>query len=167
LKTKLWITILLLIGLIGANLTQSRLISVAGAAVENTSSHTQTSPISAFYPNFAVIEPQGQETMFPSPSLSPLLRRIAACESTGDPNGTPRQFNSDGSLLWGNDPKTGKPIERDCGEFQENQWVWSSKEKQLDLNVCKSATDNITFALWLYDRYGTSPWDASKNCWKQ
>src|SRR5580704_5631935 len=66
----------------------------------------------------------------PPPSVAqiladnPVLRRVSACESTGNPDGTPRQFNADGSPLWGNDPTTGKPIQRDLGEFQINTWVW-------------------------------------------
>jgi hypothetical protein len=48
------------------------------------------------------------------------LKRVAACESTGDVHGTPRQFHLNGSPLWGNDRKTGLPVTRD---------VWDTANK--------------------------------------
>jgi hypothetical protein len=94
----------------------------------------------------------------------PLLRRISACESTGSPEGTPRQFLSDGSILWGNDPKTGLPIHRDEGAMQINTWVWSSTAQKMgdDLNTLHG---NIAFGKYLFDTYGSSPWNASRGCW--
>jgi hypothetical protein len=56
---------------------------------------------------------QGYEALLP----------IGGCESTGDPDKAPRQFNNDGSILWGIDPATDQPVERDCGMFQINTWV--------------------------------------------
>jgi hypothetical protein len=94
----------------------------------------------------------------------PILKRIAACESTGDPDGTPRQFNSDGSLLWGNDPKTGKPIERDAGIFQINEWVWKPTAEKMGLDLATEA-GNLSFGEYLYLKYGTAPWTASEKCW--
>jgi hypothetical protein len=94
----------------------------------------------------------------------PILKKIAACESTGDPNGTPRQFNSDGSVLWGNDPKTGKPIERDAGIFQINEWVWKPLAEKMGLDLATEA-GNLAFGEFLYLKYGTSPWTASEGCW--
>ena len=64
----------------------------------------------------------------------PILEHIAACESTGNPNGTPRQFNTNGSPLWGNDAKTGKPIMRDVGIFQINTWAHADELKKLGLD---------------------------------
>ena len=52
-------------------------------------------------------------------AIPAILERVAACESTGSPDGTPRQFNSDGSILWGRDA-SGTVIQRDCGMFQIN-----------------------------------------------
>jgi len=95
--------------------------------------------------------------------LPPVLERVAAGESTGNPNGTPRQFNADGSILWGNDSTTGKPIERDVGEFQIDTWVWGTDSDGLD--VVHSQADTIAFALKLYAQDVLAPWAASKACW--
>ena len=97
--------------------------------------------------------------------LPPVLERVAACESTGDPNGTPRQFNNDGTPLWGNDPTTGKPVMRDVGIFQINTWVHADELKKLGLDVVHSEADNETYALILYRRNGLKDWAASKGCW--
>jgi hypothetical protein len=91
------------------------------------------------------------------------LERVAACESTGNPNGTPRQFNSDGSILWGMNA-SGTIIQRDCGEFQVNTWAHGRYPNGLD--VCGSQADNEKYALSLYKQYGLQPWDASKGCWQ-
>lgn len=98
----------------------------------------------------------------PTIGLPPIMQRIAGCESTGDASGTPREFNSNGSILWGNDSQ-GKVIKRDCGEFQINTWVWGRNPQKQD--VCESQSANISFAMSLYSKYGTSPWNASKSCW--
>jgi hypothetical protein len=94
----------------------------------------------------------------------PTLRRIAACESTGSPDGIPRQFNDDGSILWGNDPKTGQPIHRDMGELQINTWVWASTAQKMGLDL-KTEAGNFAFGVFLYQKYGTAPWTASAGCW--
>lgn len=96
---------------------------------------------------------------------NPVLERISACESTGDPNGTPRQFNSDGTPLWGNDPKTGKPIMRDVGIMQVNTWAHSAEIASSGLDVVNSEWDNAWYGFVLYKRSGTAPWAASKGCW--
>jgi hypothetical protein len=92
------------------------------------------------------------------------LRVIGACESTGDPNGTPREFNDDGSILWGNDPKTGKPIMRDEGELQINTWVWGKLAVAMGDDL-GTETGNVAFGKYLYDKYGAAPWYPSEKCW--
>ena len=52
---------------------------------------------------------------------NPVLKRIAACESTGNPNAVPRQFNRDGAPL-GETIRTGKPIVRD-GRHAPDQYM--------------------------------------------
>jgi hypothetical protein len=99
--------------------------------------------------------------------LPAVLQRVAACESSGDPNAPPRQFKADGSVLWGNDPKTGEPVERDCGEFQINTWAHADELQSLGLDVCHSQSDNDAYALILYERNGLKDWSASQQCWQQ
>lgn len=95
----------------------------------------------------------------------PELRSIFACESAGDKEAAPRQFNANGSILWGNDPKTGKPIMRDVGEAQINTWVWGKDAAALGLDLKNSENDNVYFGYVLYEKYGLSPWNPSKSCW--
>lgn len=126
---------------------------------------TETPPIAQILP----LESSSSPILTPDEvfALYPVLRRISACESTGSPNGLPRQFLANGSPLWGNDPTTGKPIKRDVGIFQLNTWVWAAKAKTMGLDIVNSADDNATFAEWLYEQQGTSPWNPSKGCWAQ
>ena len=96
------------------------------------------------------------------------LKRIAACESVGDPEGTPRQFNKDGSILWGRDPKLwniNKATTTDVGILQINTTIHAAELKKLGLDVIHSESDNIKFGKILYDRQGTKPWNPSKKCW--
>lgn len=100
---------------------------------------------------------------------APLLERAAACESMGDVNASPRQFNASGTILWGQqlDPVTNEVVivKRDCGELQINTAVWGRYPQGLD--VCGSEADNVYFGWTLYQKYGMAPWSASKSCWAQ
>src|SRR5579862_6759430 len=100
-------------------------------------------------------------------SQGTMLYRVAACESTGNPNGTPRQFNSDGSILWGNDPNIKGATTTDVGMFQISLKYHGNEVRQLGLDVVHSEQDNITYALLLYRRFGLQPWSASRHCWEQ
>jgi len=93
-----------------------------------------------------------------------LLKHIASCESTGSPDSAPRQFLPDGTILWGNDPTTGKPLKRDEGILQINTYVWQKLATSMgdDLNTEQG---NIAFGKYLFDKYGSAPWTPSKNCW--
>jgi hypothetical protein len=115
----------------------------------------------AVYPVQPADPPISQFQAIPS-----VLKRVAACESTGNPNGTPRQFQSDGSILWGLDPITGLPVHRDCGEFQINTRAHKAELDTYALDVCHSQRDNEAYALILYYRNGLNDWSASKSCWQ-
>jgi len=95
-----------------------------------------------------------------------MLERIAACESTGDVSAKPRQFLSDGTVLWGNDPKTGEPIHRDEGILQINTWVWGTLAAKMGDDLATEA-GNLAFGEYLYQTEGTKPWTASEGCWEQ
>lgn len=111
----------------------------------------------------------------PSPSLPvsvwdgyTILKRVASCESTGSAENEPRQFNADGSVLWGRDPKlwnTMRATTTDVGELQISLTYHSKEIQELGLNVVNSEADNIAYGKILYDREGLRPWLASKNCW--
>lgn len=100
----------------------------------------------------------------------PLLKRICAVESTGDRHLEPQQFLSDGSPIWGHDPKTGLPVKRDVGACQINLYVHATEAAALKLDVINSEADNIKYAKILFDREGWQPWSASRdtgNGWNQ
>jgi hypothetical protein len=94
------------------------------------------------------------------------LERVCSCESWGDPNREPREYNSSGTILWGNDPKTGKPVVRDEGACQINTYVWQSKANELGDDLT-TLTGNVAFAKWLFAQYGLAPWKPSESCWKR
>lgn len=76
---------------------------------------------------------------------------IARCES-----GT-RQFYDDGSLV--RDGVTGTHV----GLFQISEgWIKTAKTFDDDIYMPRG---NVDFALRLYKKYGTQPWNASKFCW--
>lgn len=123
--------------------------------------------------NYSIVPPQPtRPTISQIYALAPILRTIAACESTGSPTGQPRQFLANGSPLWGeeNDPTTGKVIivQRDVGELQINTWAHAEEIKKLGLDVIGSEADNVYYGYLLYQQSGTVPWNASKKtCWGQ
>ena len=95
----------------------------------------------------------------------PQLKRICSCESWGNNDKKPRQFRNDGSLLWGNDPETGKPVEKDVGACQISTKYWLKDSKKLGYDIF-TYDGNIGFAKWLYDKKGSEPWNPSRQCWK-
>lgn len=98
-------------------------------------------------------------------ALPEALYRACSCESWGNPNSAPRQFHDDGSVIWGNDPKTGLPIMRDVGACQINTIAHAAAIASSGLDVVNSLHDNETFALDLYKEFGMTPWAPSKSCW--
>ena len=137
-------------------------------------SHAAEYPISPDFDLYGAQIAKAYNPPPPPPSSTPdesqwqgyaLLERIAACESTGDPNGTPRQFLPDGSVLWGNDPVTGKPVKRDEGILQINSYVWGRLAASMGDDLATEA-GNLAFGKWLFDEYGAGPWSASEECWK-
>jgi hypothetical protein len=89
----------------------------------------------------------------------PELERACSCESWGDPNKEPREFDDNGSVL------SGYPHAADIGACQINTDVWASKAAALrdDLNTLQG---NVDFAKWLYSEQGMKPWTASAQCWQ-
>ncbi len=81
----------------------------------------------------------------------------------------PRQFNADGSILWGyekNASGTVVQVKRDVGACQINTIAHAQEIASSGLDVIHSLHDNETFALGLYDKQGMAPWAASQSCWQ-
>lgn len=84
---------------------------------------------------------------------SSAMLEVARCESQY------RQYNNDDSVL------RGKIDNRDTGIFQINEKYHLDKSLQLGYSIY-TVEGNIKMARYLYDKYGTQPWLASKSCWK-
>ena len=83
---------------------------------------------------------------------TPILIEIARCESTL------RHFDSDGKVVRGIVDK------RDTGVMQINLYYHADTAKQLDIDL-HTVEGNVAYAKYLYGKYGTKPWSASKSCW--
>lgn len=81
-----------------------------------------------------------------------VLKRIAKCESND------RHFDENGKVL------VGKFDSRDTGRYQINRQYWGEESKKLGYDIY-SESGNEAFALYLYSKYGTSPWSRSEACW--
>lgn len=91
------------------------------------------------------------------PTLDPTLKRICSCESNGNPNGEPRQFNSDGTVL------RGKINSNDVGQCQISETYWLDMANKLGYNL-ETSEGNIRMANYIYEKHGASPWKWSVSC---
>ena len=83
-----------------------------------------------------------------------IMEKIAYCESRN------RQFNSKGKVLRGIvNPK-------DVGKFQINEYwhLATSVKMQIDIYTLEG---NTKYAMYLFNKEGTKPWNASKPCWSK
>ena len=90
------------------------------------------------------------ENEVPLARTSPLFERIAMCES--------------GGFLKARNPNSSA-----SGEFQfiSSSWYHYGLEYWGDKFYTKNiwTLDNRELAWYVYHKYGTSPWNASKECW--
>lgn len=87
------------------------------------------------------------------------LKTICACESRGDKNGEPRQFDNKGDVL------RGYPNPNDVGMCQISTEWHAGEAKRVGLDIM-TAKGNLAFAKHLYDTEGDAPWKWSKaSCW--
>jgi hypothetical protein len=89
-------------------------------------------------------------------------KRICSCESQGDPDRAPRQFDAKGNLLLG-EPD---PMDVDaCQISTRPKYGHAEEARKLGLDLFTYA-GNIAYAKILYDREGESPWKWSKGRWR-
>ncbi len=103
---------------------------------------------------------KGNEVSFVAPVFAesvvtnfPILDKIAKAESKN------RQFGSDGqALIHVNTNGT-----YDIGYYQINS-IWNAQATKLGYNLSLEA-DNKAFAQWLFENYGSEPWNSSRATW--
>lgn len=83
--------------------------------------------------------------------LPKALLDISYCESHD------KQFNADGSV------RRGILNHKDIGKWQINEKYWLAKSKELGFDIY-TLDGNRQMALWIYNRYGATPWHWSATC---
>lgn len=87
-------------------------------------------------------------------SVPEIMRKIAECESGN------LHFSQNGKVLLG------KYNRYDIGRYQINSLFWEEKAEELGYDIY-AETGNEAMALYLYRKYGTSPWKRSQRCWNK
>lgn len=90
----------------------------------------------------------------PIKEISPVLARIAKCESGG-------VHTKDGQVIF--NANTNKTV--DIGKYQINS-MWNKKASELGLDLTKES-DNEKMAMWIYENRGTGDWYSSQSCWNK
>ena len=100
------------------------------------------------------VEPPLPAIVRQEPPLPPVLQRIAQCESWG------QQWTRDGQVL------RGKRNSQDLGLFQINAVVWAKKAEELGYDLY-TQDGNTQMARYIFEHYGSVPWQASVKCWSR
>jgi hypothetical protein len=98
--------------------------------------------------------PQPHVIVVKDDTLPPVLQRIAQCESAG------QQFTRDGKVL------RGKRHPQDTGLFQINAVVWAKQAQALGYDI-RTRDGNEHMARYIFDNYGSAPWQTSARCWSR
>jgi hypothetical protein len=98
--------------------------------------------------------PQPHVIVVKDDTLPPVLQRIAQCESSG------QQFARDGQVL------RGKRNPQDTGLFQINAVVWAKQAEALGYDI-RTRDGNESMARYIFDNYGSVPWQSSAKCWSR
>ena len=83
---------------------------------------------------------------------APIMIEVAKCESRM------KQFTKSGKIL------RGELVPSDIGVMQINEMYHIDTAKRLGFNI-HTLEGNIGYGRYLYEKYGTKPWNASKACW--
>lgn len=82
----------------------------------------------------------------------PVLKAICHAESGG------QQFLANGHVIRGHvDPS-------DIGICQIHETLWNDRARDMGMDIY-TQEGNQAMALWLFDHYGTEPWNSSKSAW--
>lgn len=91
----------------------------------------------------------------PIDAPTPVLERIAACESGGMQTKKGQivlNVNANGTV--------------DVGKYQINLKTWGPTATKMGLDLTKES-DNETMAKWIYANRGTGDWYSSASCWNK
>ena len=101
------------------------------------------------------------QAVYPTPvvvvqedTLPPVMHRIAQCESRG------QHFTKEGKVV------RGKRNAADLGLFQINTVVWGKKAQELGYDL-HTPEGNTHMARYLFEHYGSVPWQSSVACWNR
>lgn len=83
----------------------------------------------------------------------PILQKICKAESSN------RQFKENGRVV------RGKINPSDIGICQINEPIWNDRAIELGYNIY-TEEGNKAMALYIFNNYGTDPWNSSKANWK-
>jgi hypothetical protein len=97
---------------------------------------------------------QTRVVIFKDETLPPVLQRIAQCESHG------QHWTRDGKVM------RGKRNRHDTGLFQINTIVWGKKAQELGYDI-RTPEGNTHMARYLFENYGSVPWQSSATCWNR
>jgi hypothetical protein len=100
------------------------------------------------------VVPQPQVVVVQEDPLPPVLQRIAQCESWG------QHWTRDGKVL------RGQRNPHDIGLFQINAVVWTKKAEELGYDI-RTREGNTHMARYIFENYGSVPWQASVKCWSR
>lgn len=82
----------------------------------------------------------------------PVMAEVARCESTF------RHFGENGNILRGIVNRS------DVGVMQVNEYYHGDTAEVLNLDLY-TLEGNVAYSRFLYEREGTTPWEASRTCW--
>lgn len=95
---------------------------------------------------------RAEERALNEPKVPAILKRIAWCESKD------RHFDDEGNVV------RGVLNPQDIGRYQINLGYHEKTAKEMRLDLFDEE-DNETYAIWLYGKKGTDPWNWSRGCW--
>ena len=100
-----------------------------------------------------VVQPTGV-VIVQDATLPPVLQRIAQCESHG------QHWTRHGKLV------RGTRNHHDTGLFQINAVIWGKTAQELGYDI-RTPEGNTHMARYLFEHYGSVPWQSSAACWNR
>lgn len=97
---------------------------------------------------------QEKEVLVKDDSFPVILQKICMAESGG------KQFKADGNVV------RGRVNPSDIGYCQINEPIWNDKARQMGLDIY-TEKGNKDMAKFIFENYGTDPWNSSKAGWKK